>query len=135
MITALEIFTKAKELGTTKTYADCQAFLNTYDLEAIENLDITDYPKYSYSIWDKENDINGISAQKILEDVPENGEVYLISIDGNLTYLQKHDPTQMGLVAMTTQIATQRAQQIIKEKIQQEEYARISDEVLISMLG
>lgn len=135
MITALQIFEKASQLGSTKTYTDCQNYLNAYDLNAIENVDITQYPKYAYQIWDKVSPINGISAEKILEDMPEGGEVYLVFVDGNLVYLQKHDPTQMGLVPMTSAIAQERAGQIIKEKIQQEEYTRIFDEVLVSMLS
>lgn len=131
MLDSIQILSEARQLGSTKTLADVDALLATYNYPTLRT---QEKANYRVEIWDKVTPINGIDPQVILADVPASGEVYLIYINGNLVFLQKHDPEQVGYVAMDATTAMAKANKIVDQLVEQAVDARVRQEVLRSML-
>jgi len=132
MITALQIYKEAKALDSTATLAQVQTALNGIDRPAHE---AAEQSRYRIELWDKTSPINGVPAERIKgNDYPAGGEVYLIFVDGNLVFLQKHDPDQMGFVPMTAQSATAKAQAQIDKMVEQTIDQKVMDECLVQLL-
>jgi hypothetical protein len=94
--------------GVQKTPEEVKVLLDRIDQAATLDQQKT---RITYEIWDKVSDINGVPAETILarDDFPQGGEAYLLYLDGVLRYLQPHDPTQSGYVAMDLTLANTRA--------------------------
>lgn len=131
MLNALELYKEARELGTTKTFTELQQYINEFDYETER---AQEKARYRVEIWDKQSLVNGIDPQVILKDVPEGGEVFLIYVDGKLIFLQKHDPTQAGLVPMSEQSALQIADQVVNDMVERVVDAKAREYVLVNMI-
>lgn len=132
MLNALLVLKEAKDLGADKNLIDVNILLDNYDYPALRE---TERGNYRVELYNKTSDINGISASKIMQDVPEGGEVYLIYVQDKLVYLQKHDPEQIGFVAMTAERATAAANTIIDNLVEQVIDTQIYYEVLQVLLS
>lgn len=131
MINHLEVFKEAVQLGSTKTLTECKEIIARQDSTTLIE---DEKRKYRVEIWDKNSSINGIPADAIAKDVPNSGEVYLVYENGILSMLQKHDPHQMGFVAMNAEQALQVANGIINEKVNGVVKGIIYNSVLEEML-
>lgn len=131
MLNALNVYKEARDLGSTKTYSEIQLMINNANYAELCEIE---RQRYQASLWDKESSINGVSATTLMEGVPPGGSVYLIQIDGNLVYLQKHDPSQMGFVAMDDVTALSKAAIVIESLVQSEVDSKIKNDVLIASL-
>lgn len=136
MLDPLELLKEARELGSTRTLADVETELAKYDYPTLRAQEST---RYRVEIWDGVSPINGVPAATIMERVPRHpdgtpGSVYLIYVDGNLVYLQPHDPEQAGLVPMTPEVALQKAQKIVDQLVEQAVDERVRREVLRQLL-
>jgi len=136
MLDPIDVLREARELGSTKTLADVDAALESVDYDALR---AQEKQRYRIELWDKVSPINGVAPEQILERVPRHpdgsyGEVYLIYVDGNLVYLQPHDPKQAGLVPMDAALAQQRAQEIVDQLVEQAVDQQVRREVLRQLL-
>jgi len=129
VITKIQIWQRLNDMGVSKTLTEVETALSEVDTEAIFN---AEKAKYRIEVWDKVSPINGVSASKILErtDIPEGGEVYLIYVNGQLVYLQPHDPFQAGLVALTSENVLDIANQHVDELAWQAANEKIFEAVL-----
>ncbi|MEW6769998.1 MAG: hypothetical protein AB1330_01210 [Bacillota bacterium] len=115
MLTAVQALQRLSSMGVQKTLADIEAALNAIDQQVIFD---EQRQRVTVQVWDKATPINGVAPEKIIarDDVPDDGEIYLLYVDGKLVYLQPHDPFQAGVVPMTSetvvQLANQHADQI-----------------------
>lgn len=132
MINALNLFKEARELGSTKSYAELQSYINSYDFSANKSIAST---KYRVGLWDKVSSVNGISPELLSKDAPDGGEIILIYVDNKLSIIQKHDPSQPGFVAMDDILAHQVAANIIDNFIAQEVEAQAREAILIQMIS
>lgn len=100
MISAKQAKTYLDNLGYSITIGEVNNILANINQEEIRNHQAD---RVTWAIWDKTSAINGVSPEGILSrpDYLEGGEIYLIYIDGVLTYLQPHHPQQAGLIQMT----------------------------------
>ncbi len=131
MLDSIQLLSEARNLGSTKTLADVDALLATYDYPTLREQEKT---RFRVEIWDKKTPINGVAPEQILTDTPAGGEVYLIYIDGNLVYLQKHDPDQIGFVAMDANTALAKANAFVDRLVEDAIDARVRNEVLRKLL-
>lgn len=131
MLDAIKVLKEARELGSTKMLADVDAALAGYDYPALVTAEKVNY---RVELWDKTSPINGIAPEVVGEDMPAGGEVYLIYINDKLVFLQKHDPEQAGLVAMTPTTAIEIAGRIVDQLAEQVVNARIQSAVLRVLL-
>ncbi|MUT67818.1 hypothetical protein [Paenibacillus sp. NEAU-GSW1] len=131
MLDAIQILKEVNELGATKTLAEVDAVLAAYDYPALRTAERT---RFQVSLWDKVSPINGVPADVVGADVPIGGEVYLIHIDGNLVFMQKHDSEQMGFVAMDAQTATAKADAFIAQLVEEAIDTRLKSEVMRQLL-
>lgn len=137
MLDPIQLLAEVRSLGANKTLADVEAALAQYDYKALKTQERT---RYRVEIWNETDPINGIAPDVILQDVPkhpngEYGKVYLIYIDGNLVYLQKHDPEQVGFVPMDEATALEKANKIVDVLVEQAVDARVRQEVLRQLLA
>jgi hypothetical protein len=126
---------RARTLGASVTLADVDAALTKRDIAA--RVAQRKAQRYRVEIWDKKSPINGVPAEQILAsraDIPEGGEVYLVYVDGKLTYFQPHPPGEGGLRPMTRDEALQIADAQITEMATAEVEAEIAEEVLAELL-
>lgn len=136
MIDKLVLLERVRALGASKTLADIDAALAKRDVAA--RVAEVKSQRYRIEIWDKQSPINGVPAEQVLgsrTDIPENGEVYLIYVDGKLTYFQPHPPGEAGLRAMTRDEALQLADQHVTELATAEVEAQVTREVLEELLS
>lgn len=131
MLTALQVYKTARDYGSAATLAQATAALNSVDRKPYE---LEQQARYRVEVWDKQSLINGVSPEVIMERVPAGGEVYMIYIDGNLTFLQPHDPDQAGFAAMDTAVATAKAQAQVDRMVEVEVDRIVSDECLMQLL-
>jgi len=136
MLNPVDILIEVRKLGSNKTLADVEAALAQYDYTALRE---QERARYRVELWDKQSSINNVPPEVILQDVPKHpdgsyGEVYLIYIDGNLVYLQKHDPEQVGFVPMDANTALEKANKIVDQLVEQAVDARVRQEVLRLLL-
>lgn len=135
MIDKLNLLERARALGANKTLADVEAALAKRDVAARV---AAQKQRYRIEIWDKRSPINGVTAEQVLAsrtDIPEGGEVYLLYIDGKLTYFQPHPPGEAGLRAMTRDEALRIANQHVTELATAEAEVEIANEVLEELLS
>lgn len=134
MISKILVLERARALGANKTLADVSAALAKRDITARKE---AKKQRYRIEIWDKKSPINGIPAEQVLasrNDIPPNGEVYLIYIDGKLTYFQPHPPEEGGLRPMTRDEALSIANAHVDKMAEAEAEAEIVEEVLEELL-
>lgn len=136
MLDPIAILAEARNLGANVTFADVETALAQYNYEELRAQERT---RYRVELWDKQTSINGVAPEQILERVPKHpdgsyGEVYLIYIDGNLVYLQPHDPEQAGFVPMTPEMALAKANKIVDALVEQAVDAYVRREVLRQLL-
>lgn len=129
MLTKIQVWQRLNQMGVTKSLSEIDAALSQIDQQAILN-DIIQ-SRFRIEIWDKQSPINGVPAEKIIarDDVPDDGEIYLVYVDGNLQYLQPHDPFQAGIVAMTSENVMDIAQRHVEQIATQ-----IADEQVFEMV-
>lgn len=131
MLNSIEVLKEARNLGSTANLATVEAEIAKHDyttLKATEGLN------YTVALWDKVSPINGVSAEQISSDVPVDGEVYLIYINGNLVYLQKHDPNQVGFVSMDSVSAIAKANEQVDRIVESKVDSAVMDLVLRELL-
>ncbi|MGO4372875.1 hypothetical protein AB4Z21_19345 [Paenibacillus sp. MCAF20] len=133
MINALQIFGEAKNTyGSTKSFAQCQNYINAFDWETHR---ASERANYVLVLYDKVSPINGITPEQILTDAPAGGEIILIYIGGKLTIMQKHDPSQSGFVAMDVALATEIGNSIIDNFVETKVDEIARETVLIQMIS
>lgn len=104
--------------------------------EIISKIDIDNIKEdlkksYKLEIWDKKSPINGVEAEIVLKSKPyEIGSVYLIYVNGELVYLQDHNPNESGYVKMTKAQARTLGEQFIEKKIGDELNIILYDKIL-----
>lgn len=133
MLTKLQIWKRLNELGVNKSLTEIETVLTQIDQQAIFEQERS---RFKIEVWDKISPINGVPAEKIIarDDVPDDGEIYLIYVDGRLLFLQPHDPFQAGIVAMTTenvmQIANQHVDQLAWQAADEKIFEMVLDKIL-----
>ncbi|WP_337102314.1 hypothetical protein [Paenibacillus sp. YIM B09110] len=133
MLNALQLFGEAKNTyGSTRTFTECQDFINAFDWDAHR---LSERANYELVLYDKVSAINGISPELILADAPVGGEVILVYIGGKLTIIQKHDPSQSGFVAMDVALATEIGNGIIDNFVETKVDEIARETVLIQMIS
>ncbi len=128
MLTKLQVWKRLNEMGVNKTLAEIDAALAQVDQQAIFNQERS---RFRVEVWNKVTPINGVPAEKIIarEDVPDDGEIYLLYVDGQLRYLQPHDPFRAGIVPMTAENVMQVANQHVDQLTWQ-----VADEKILEMV-
>jgi len=134
MLTKLQVWKRLNEMGVNKTLAEIDAALAQVDQQAIFNQERS---RFRVEVWDKVTPINGIPAEKILarEDVPDDGEIYLLYVDGVLRFLQPHHPFQAGIVPMTAENVMQVANQHVDQLAWQAADEKIFEMVLEKLMA
>lgn len=134
MLTKLQVWKRLNEMGVNKTLAEIDAALAQVDQQAIFNQERS---RFRVEVWDKVTPINGIPAEKILarEDVPDDGEIYLLYVDGVLRFLQPHNPFQAGIVPMTAENVMQVANQHVDQLAWQAADEKIFEMVLEKLMA
>ncbi|MGQ9697177.1 MAG: hypothetical protein ACUVRO_04200 [Armatimonadota bacterium] len=134
MFNKLQVWRRLKETGVDKPLAEIEAALSQVDQQAIFNQERS---RYRVEIWDKVTPINGVAPEKILarEDIPGDGEIYLVYVDGHLCFLQPHDPFQAGFVAMTEDNVLQIANRHVDQLAWQAAGEKIFEAVLEKLLA
>ncbi|HEY3363967.1 MAG TPA: hypothetical protein VGK74_02790 [Symbiobacteriaceae bacterium] len=112
----MQIYERARSLGSVATLAQVQTVLSGIDRAAKE---ATELGRYQAEIWDQVSPLAGQPPEYWLQrgDLPAGGEVFCIRVDGMLQIVQPHDPNQSGLMAMDTATAQQRAEEHIAQMI------------------
>lgn len=134
MLTKFQVWKRLNELSVNKTLTEINAALAQVDQQAIFNQERN---RFKIEVWDKVTPINGVPAEKIIarEDILDNGEIYLLYVDGQLRYLQPHDPFQAGIVPMTAenvvQIANQHADQLAWQATDEKIFEMVLEKLLV----
>ena len=128
MIDKIQVWQRLNQMGVSKTLTEIDTALSQVDQQAVFTQERN---RFRIEIWDKVTPINGVPAEKIIarDDVPDDGEVYLIYVDGQLRFLQPHDPFQAGIVPMTKDTVEQIANQHIDQLAWQ-----VADEKIFNMV-
>ena len=75
-------------------------------------------------VWDGVSNINAATPEYILENNPWADKVYMLLLDGKVTYLQTHEPYVQGYITMTAEtvdsVSNNHANQIAFESAQSE---------------
>ncbi len=121
MITAIELLPYIANLATQQkkpipTLEDIDLILQGKD----ENALIQSWRnRIEAKLWDGVSDINTASASYIRESNPHADLIYVLLVDGDIVFMQTHDPFSEGWVAITEatvdSISTEHANQIAKE--------------------
>jgi len=134
MLTKTQVWQRLNQLGVNKSLSEIDAALTQVDQQAIFN---KHRARIRIEVWDKQSTINGVSAEQIMSsrnDIPADGEVYLLYIDDRLVYFQPHEPEQAGLVPMTKDtvldIANQHADQLTISFADNEIFERVLEQLL-----
>lgn len=134
MVDAFQILKVARELGSSATLDQIQIAINQIDRAVLE---AQERQRYRVEIWDKKSAINGVPAEKVLasrDDIPADGEVYLIYVDDHLVYFQPHDPDQGGIVPIPEGKGVERGQQHVSALVGRDVDQRVMEEVLRQIL-
>jgi len=89
--------------------------------------------RYVVMTWDRKSDINGVSAQEVLEnrdDVLDDGEIVLVMDGDQVLLFQPHDPDQPGLVGMNSKKAKAYGNQYRDELVDQTIDTELVQEIL-----
>jgi len=133
MLTKFQVWKRLNEMGVNKTLTEIDAALAQIDQQAIFEQERT---RFKVEVWDKVTPINGVPAEKIIarEDVPDDGEIYLLYVDGQLRYLQPHNPFQAGIVPVTKdnvlQIANQHVDQLAWQAVDEKIFEMVLEKLL-----
>lgn len=116
-VKAIDVLERVVNLGGSATLDQVKQKIESFDRTPFEEQEKT---RYKVELWDKLSPINGVDAKIVKErhKVQDDGEVYLIYIDGNLSFLQAYDPDQMGFVKMTSDTALLKAENIIIGRVE-----------------
>ena len=110
----------SKYLQQFKIYATDSEIKKILETQNEDEIKEAQEKRFSYKIWDKKSDINGVPAKKIIDSRNyEIGQAYLIFIDEKLVYFQDHNPNMSGYVKMTKKEAENIAQESIKKKVEE----------------
>ena len=111
------------------TDAEVSAALTGIDTTAVETEETS---RFAVELWDRQTPINGVPAERIIarDDVPDEGDIYLVYRDGQLVIFQPHDPnggpipTGQGqavadthVAAMAADAALSRVTELVRPKI------------------
>ncbi|MFD2329106.1 hypothetical protein ACFSR7_07580 [Cohnella sp. GCM10020058] len=132
MINALELFTAARNLGSTRNFAACKELIDSFDWEGER---IMEKKRYGLALWAKGTEVNGIPSSSLEEGVPAGGEVLFVYLDGKLIVIQKHDPSQAGFVAMDAALAEQVGLAMIEQLVESAIDERARESILIKMIS
>lgn len=142
MFNSLAIYKAARALGSTKTMAEVEATLAGIDRVGKEN---AHKARFRVEVWDKVSPINGVPAEYFLgvpteqypeprKDLPPGGEMFLVYVDGNLQYIQPHDPDQAGFVPMTSTQAADKGQSMVGRMVEAQVDAEVLQDALMQLL-
>lgn len=131
MLNSIEVLKEARNLGSTANLATVETEIANHDYTSLK---ATEKLNYTVAIWDKVSPINGVPAETIASDIVDNGEVYLIYVNGNLVYLQKHDPDCVGFVAMDSVSAINKANEQVDKIVESKVDEKVKDLVLRALL-
>lgn len=100
MLTKFDVLKRLAGIGLPTPLVEVEAALGQVNQTAIFN---AEKQRFSVEVWDKFSPINGVSAEKVLEQpgFSPDGEIYKIYVDGHLRILQPYSPTDSGYVRMT----------------------------------
>ena len=133
MLTKIQIWQRLNQMGVNKALAEIETVLSQVDQQAVFE---QERARIRVEVWDKLTPINGIPAEKIIarEDVPNDGEIYLLYVDDQLRFFQPHNPFQAGLVPMTRdnvlQIANQHADQLAWQAADEKIFEMVLEKLL-----
>ena len=133
MLTKIQVWQRLNQMGVNKTLAEVEIALSQIDQQAVFN---QERARFKVEVWDKVTPINGVPAEKIIarEDVPNDGEIYLLYVDDQLRFFQPHNPFQAGLVPMTRdnvlQIANQHADQLAWQAADEKTFEMVLEKLL-----
>lgn len=133
-IDKLSVLREVRSLGANVTLAQVEAALAAKD---VASRAAAKAARYRVEVWDKQSPINGMPADQVLAartDIPQGGEVYLIYIDGQLTYFQPHPPDEAGARAMMRDEALQIGRAHMQRMAEGEAEAEIIREVVEELL-
>lgn len=135
MIDAIAILERVRALGANKTLADVNEAIAKRDINTRIAERITQ--KYRVELWDKVSPINGVPAERVLasyKDIRPDGEVYLIYVNGRLTYFQPHPPGEAGMRPMSRDealsIADEHITLLATEEVEEEITRDVIEELL-----
>jgi len=134
MLTKTQVWQRLNEMGVNKTLVEVETALSQIDQQVIFE---QERGCFVVEVWDKVTPINGIPAEKIVarEDVPANGEIYLLYVNGALRFFQPHNPFQAGIVPMNTenvmQIANQHADQLAWQVADEKIFEMVLEKLLV----
>ena len=122
MITAQQIFPAIKRMAddqgkTVPTISDIEVALSATDQNAL----IASWRlRIEAKMWDGASNINAGTPEYIRETNPWLDVVYVLLIDGDLVFMQTHDPFEPGLVPITLEtvdaLSDKHANQIAEER-------------------
>jgi hypothetical protein len=78
------------------TDEEIQAAFESIDTDALTAAETS---RWTFEIWDRTTPINGVPAIDVISkrnDIPETGDIVLISVDGKIVMFQPHDPIEPG---------------------------------------
>ena len=133
MLTKIQVWQRLNQMGVNKSLTEVETALSQIDQQVVFDQQRV---RFKVEVWDKTTPINGVHAEKIIarEDVPDDGEIYLLYVDGQLRFLQPHDPFQAGIVAMTPEsvleIANKHADQLAWQAADEKIFEMVLEKVL-----
>lgn len=134
MLSALDVLKAARSLGFSGGLSDAEAALQSVDRSAVER---EVQARYRVELWDRKSPINGVPAETVLKrpDVPPEGDIYLIYIDGALRFFQPHDPDQGGMNPIPQGQGLEVGQRHVARLVEAEVDQRVLDMALAKLLG
>ena len=90
-------------------------------------------------IWDGVSDINSANADYIKETNPWADVIYMLTIDNLVVFMQTHNPSQEGWVAITADtvgtISNEHANQVAKHYAQSQIFEEVLNELGLAALS
>ena len=117
-MTKIQIWQMLNQMGVNKPLTEIEAALVAIDRQALL---AEQRGRFRVEVWDKTSPINGVEPEKIVSSHGLNPDdrVYLIYVDGNLVYLQPHNPFSGGLVRLTAEDVVQVAKRHVDQLVDQ----------------
>lgn len=134
MINSLDVLRTARELGSEARLAQVEEAIATVDRAAIEQEELS---RYRVEVWDRQSDINGVTARTVFEsrnDIPPEGDIYLIYRDGALVIFQPNNPFLGGMSAIPAGMGISIGLRHVEQLIEPDVDARVVDKALRSLL-
>ncbi|MBX6770891.1 MAG: hypothetical protein IRY83_04145 [Chloroflexi bacterium] len=134
MVNALDLLQQARALGANVTLQQVQQAIAAIDRATLE---ATERARYQVAIWDETSPLAGQPPEywRSRGDWPQGGTVVLVYCDGNLLYVQPHDPDSAGIVPMDQTTATARANAIVDRLVTMAVDEQVRRQALIALLG